>query len=132
MRTGQQTAQTPSANCRFIYAGVDAALVHTGCKHSKHLANRAEAAHQTVPEIAIHPVGKARARPRKSDDRPRIQFLDPHFVCEEPKQPRLGVLEWINFSGSISTARARLSIKQDAHRGSTSYQEERNEKHGLD
>src|SRR5438034_11406946 len=100
MRAGQQTAQTASANGRFIHSRIDAALVHIGCKYSKELADCAEAAHQTIPEITIHPVGQTRAGPCESDDRPRIQLIDPHLVCEEPEQRRLRVLEWVNFSRS--------------------------------
>src|SRR5262249_56202676 len=99
---GQQPAQTASASCRFICSGVDAALVHTGCKYSKELADCAEAAHQTIPEITIHPVGQTRARPAESDDRPPIQLINPHLIREEPEQRRLPVLAWINFSGTIS------------------------------
>src|SRR6478609_7510627 len=116
MRAGQQTAQTASAHCRFIHSGIDAALVHIGCKYSKELPECAKAAHQTIPEITIHPVGQTCAGPCESDDRPRIQLIDPHLVCEEPKQCRLRVLEWINFSGSISILRASFAIKPDAQR----------------
>src|SRR5260370_32488946 len=132
MRAGQQTAQTASANCRFINSGVDAAFVYIGCKYSKELADCAEAAYQTIPEIAIHPVGQTRAGPSERDDRPRIQLIDPHLVCEEPEQRRLRVLEWINFSGSLAILRASFAIEPDAQRDPTADEQERNENHRLD
>src|SRR5207247_4608608 len=95
-------------------------------------ADCGEAAHQTIPEITIHPVGQTRARPCKSDDRPRIQLIDPHLSCEEPEQRRLRVLEWINFRGSISILRPSFAIEPDTQRDPNANEQERNEKHGLD
>src|SRR5437764_14501055 len=132
MRAGQQAPQTAGATRRFIYSGIDAALVNTGCKRSKQLANCAEAAYQTIPEITIHPVGETRGCPCKSDDRPRIQLIDPHLVCAEPEQRRLRVLEWINFSGSISIARPSFAIEPDTQRDPPADECDRNEKHRLD
>src|SRR5258708_5488307 len=132
MRARQQTAQTASANCRFINSGLDAAFVYIGCKYSNELADCTEAAHQTIPEITIPPVGQTRAGPCKSDDRPRIQLIDPHLVCEELEQRRLRVLEWINFSGSVAILRASFAIEPNAQRDPTADEQERNEKHRLD
>src|SRR5262249_3634369 len=115
---------TASANGRFIHSGIDTALVHIGCKYSKELADCAEAAHQTIPKITIHPVGQTRAGPRECDDRLRIQLIDPHLVCQEPEQHRLRILEWINFRGSISILRASISIKPDAQRDPTANEHE--------
>jgi hypothetical protein len=44
----------------------------------------------------------------------------------------LRVLEWINFSGSISILRPSFPIKPDTQRDPTANKQERNEKHGLD
>src|SRR5262249_50873791 len=131
VRAGQQTAQTASADGRFIHSGVNAALVHIRCKYSKQLADRAEAAHQTVPKITIHPVGQTRARPGESDNRSRVQLIDPHLVCEESEQCGLCVLKWINFCSSISILLASFAIKPNAERDPTANEHERNEKHWL-
>src|SRR5207247_3878389 len=108
---------------RFIDTSIDAALVHIGCNYSKELADCAEAAHQAIPEITIHPVGETRAGPCKSDDRPRVQLIDPHLVCEEPEQRRLHVLEWINFGGSISILHPSFAISPDTQRYPTAEQQ---------
>src|SRR5262249_14185946 len=114
VRTRQQTAQTAGAGCRFIHSSVDAALINIGCKYSTELADCAEAAHQTIPEITTHPVGQTRAGPGERDDRPRIQLIDPHLVCEELEQGRLRIFEWIDFSGSFAILRASFAIEPDA------------------
>src|SRR6476469_3750666 len=132
MRAGQQTSQTASAKCRFINSGIDTALVYIGCKYSKELADCGEAAHQTIPKITIHPVGQTRAGPCESDDRSRIQLIDPHLVCEEPEQRRLRVFEGINVRGSISILRPSFSIEPNAQADPGANEDERNEKHGLD
>src|SRR5258707_8757186 len=103
-----------------------------GVYETKACGECADAVHQASPEITVHPVGQTRARRSKSDDRPRIQLIDPHLVCEEPEQRRLRVLEWINLRESISILRPSFPIKPDAQRDPTADERKRNEKHRLD
>src|SRR5439155_12575832 len=110
VRGGHQPAEPASASRGLIDSSIYAALINTACKDSKKLADGAEAAHQAIPKIAIHPVGQTRAHPTARDDCVSIKFVDPHFVCEESKQCRLRILEWVNFSWAISILHTGFAI----------------------
>src|SRR5439155_11745701 len=115
----------------FIDSHIDPTLVDPRCNNSKNLTDYAEAAHQTIPEITVHPVGELRARPSEGDDRARIQLIDVHLVCEQPKQRRLRIFERINFRGSISIPSTSFSIKPNTQRHTSADKYEGNEKHRL-
>jgi hypothetical protein len=95
------------------------------------LANSAESADQTIPKIAIHPIGQTCSHPTERDDRARIKFVNPHLVCEEAKQCGLRVFERVDFSWPITISNASLAVHPDAKPGAHSNKRERHEKHRL-
>src|SRR5262249_5055496 len=131
MRGGDQAAQTAGANRGLINYSVDAPLINTGSKNSKELTDRPESAHQTVPEMTIHPVDKPRAHPAERDDRATIKFVDPHFVFEESKQCRLREFERISVGRTLSILRASVAIHPATDSDANAYQDQRKKERWL-
>src|SRR5258707_4944390 len=109
MRSGHQTTQTTGAYGRLIDPSIDSALINRGGKSSEELTNRAESAHQAIPEMAVHPIGQTRAHPTERNDRASIELVDPHFIFEKPEQLGLREFERIGVGGKHSNLRTGLA-----------------------
>ena len=132
MRRGHQTPQTAGTNGRLIYPSIDAALIDIARKNSEELADPAEPAHQPIPEITIHPIGQARAHPTKRDDGASIQFVDPHFTFEKPKQLGLREFEGISVRRTLAILCAGFPIHPDAQSNAHAYKRQRKKQRRLD
>src|SRR5437660_10998304 len=111
------------ANGAFIDTRVDHAFVSAGCEPGKKLSDRADAANNAVPKVAIHPIGETRAESRESDDRAVVNFVDPHFVRKKTKQKGLRAFERIAFAGA--------TIHPNPNRNSGADKHERDQHHWL-
>src|SRR6266487_1684191 len=131
MRCGQQASQTARGYGRFIDSSIDSALINARCKNSKELTDAAESAHQAIPKIAIHPVGKTRGDPTERDNGVIIKFVDPHFICEKPKQPGLRVFQRVDLSWAISIWGTSVAIHPETKADTRTNKHERNEEHWL-
>jgi hypothetical protein len=116
---------------RFIDSGIDAALIKTGREDSEQLTDRAESAHQAIPEMTIHPIGQTRAHPAERDDRASIKFVDPHFIFEESKQLGLRKFERIDVGGTLSILHASFAIHPAAQSEAHAHENQRKKKRRL-
>src|SRR5262249_38511770 len=131
VRGRHHAAEPASADGGFIDSSVYATLINIARKDPQKLADCGKAAHKAIPEIAIQPVGQTRAHPTERDDRVRIEFVDPHFVCEETKQCGLRIFEWVDLSWAISIPRAGLAIHPQTDANTHTDEHERNKEHRL-
>src|SRR4029453_14223829 len=99
---------------------------------SKKLAETPETAHETVPNVAIHPDGDTSTNRSECDDGPIVKFVQPHFVFQGRKHRRLHVLERIGLCWTTSILRAGTAIHQDTKPDADRDKHERHEKHRLD
>ena len=125
MRSGHQATQTTGAYGRFIDPSIDSALINSGGESSEELTNRAESAHQAIPEMAVHPIGQTRAHPTERDDRASIKLVDPHFIFEEPEQLGLREFERIGVGGTLSMLRTGFAIHPNTERNARPYKNQR-------
>src|SRR5258707_10128784 len=128
MRSGHQTTQTTGAYGRLIDPSIDSALINRGGKSSEELTNRAESAHQAIPEMAVHPIGQTRAHPTERNDRASIELVDPHFIFEKPEQLGLREFERIGVGGTLSILRTGFSIHPKTQRNPRRYKKQRKKK----
>ena len=131
MRSGHQSTQTTGADCRLIDSSIDSALINAGRKNSEELTDRADSAHQAIPEMTVHPIGQTRAHPTERDDRASIKFVDPHFIFEESKQLGLREFERIDVGGTLSILHASFAIHPDAERNARPHKDQRKKKRRL-
>src|SRR4029077_15417283 len=100
-------------------------------ENSEKLSESAERTDESVPEIAIHPVGHARGCFAQRNNCVRVEFVQPHFVFEEPKERGLRLFERIRFGGTISISDAGFAINPDAESHASRYAPDRNKKRRL-
>ena len=105
--------------------GIDSALINTCRKSSEELPDRADSAHQAIPEMTIHPIRQTRAHPTERDDCASIKFVDPHFIFEESKQLGLREFERINIGGTLAILRAGFAIHPDTERNARPHKDQR-------
>src|SRR6266567_5333144 len=107
----------------FVHSRIDAALVDVRTKDPEELTDSAKSAHESVPDISVHPIGETRRHGAERDHGAFINLVEPHFVFEKAEQRRLRLLERIGLAG--------LAIHQNAEPDANDDERERNEKHRL-
>src|SRR2546421_2380 len=117
----------PISKCRHITSESNAAsaLINSGRESSEELTDRAESAHQTIPEMTVHPIGQTRAHPTERDDRAGIKLVDPHFIFEKPEQLGLREFERISVGGTLSILRAGFAVHPDTERNAGPHKNQR-------
>src|SRR4029077_1848031 len=90
---------------------------------SNKLSDYADATDESVPKIAIHPIGKPRENVGEYENGPIVNFVDPHFIFEKTKEHGLRALNWIRFRCT--------AVDPDADRYARAHKHERDNKHRL-
>src|SRR3984893_11697266 len=91
-----ECSEAASATDAFVDACIDAAVIKFLGHHPKQLAGAAEKTNKTIPDVPVHPVGKFRCDSGKGDYTARVEFVQPHPVSQESKQPRLCAFQRID------------------------------------